>query len=71
MNQVLLDTVTVPELRKGDRMHDAVRAWQEKLPDVGSWLSVASVMEIRMGHLMVRTEIRCSRSGSQRGSKPL
>lgn len=34
-------------------MHDAVRAWQEQLPDKETWLSVVSVMEIRMGHLRV------------------
>ena len=53
MKPILLDTVTISELRKEGRMHDAVRAWQEQLPDKETWLSVVSVMEIRMGHLRV------------------
>jgi toxin FitB len=53
MNPILLDTVTVSELRKEGRMHDAVRAWQEQLPSEDTWLSVVSVMEIRIGHLRV------------------
>lgn len=51
MKPILLDTVTISELRKEGRMHDAVRAWQEQLSDKETWLSVVSVMEIRMGHL--------------------
>lgn len=53
MKPILLDTVTISELRKEGRMHDAVRAWQEQLSDRETWLSVVSVMEIRMGHLRV------------------
>jgi predicted nucleic acid-binding protein len=53
MKPILLDTVTISELRKEGRMHGAVRAWQEQLPDKETWLSVVSVMEIRMGHLRV------------------
>ena len=53
MNPILLDTVTVSELRKEGRMHNAVRAWQEQLPEGETCLSVVSVMEIRMGHLRV------------------
>jgi predicted nucleic acid-binding protein len=53
MNPILLDTVTVSELRKEARMDAAVRAWQEQLPDGETWLSVVSVMEIRMGQLLV------------------
>ena len=53
MKPKLLDTATVSELRKGRRMHDAVRAWQEELPSEKMWLSVVTVMEIRMGYLSV------------------
>lgn len=53
MNGVLLDTVTVSELRKEDRMDPAVRAWQDRLRKDETWLSVVSVMEIRIGCLRV------------------
>ncbi len=53
MNGILLDTVTVSELRKEDRMDASVRSWQNQLPRDETWLSVVSVMEIRIGYLQV------------------
>lgn len=53
MRRVILDTMTVSELRKGDRMDAAVNSWQNELHMNDAWLSVVSVMEIRIGYLRV------------------
>ncbi len=53
MSEVILDTMTVSELRKEDRMDAAVKSWQNQLRMDDTWLSVVSVMEIRIGYLRV------------------
>jgi len=45
----LLDTVTISELRKERRMHDAVRAWHESDAAGPAYLSVITMNEIRFG----------------------
>jgi predicted nucleic acid-binding protein len=46
---ILLDTVTVSELRKGDRTNHAVRAWHESDEGGLAYLSVITLNEIRFG----------------------
>ena len=53
MSEVILDTMTVSELRKEDQMDTAVKSWQNHLRIEDTWLSVISVMEIRIGYLRV------------------
>jgi len=43
----LLDTVTISELRRADRVDPRVRKWQESIGDV--WLSVITLNELRYG----------------------
>lgn len=45
----LLDTVTVSELRKGERIDGSVRSWQATCSDKLSYLSVITLSEIRYG----------------------
>ena len=45
----LLDTNVVSELRKGRRVHPAVRAWAEAVPPIACFLSLVTVAEIRFG----------------------
>jgi predicted nucleic acid-binding protein len=50
----LLDTNVVSELRKGDRADPHVKAWAGKV-DIGHmYLSVVTILELRMGILSVR-----------------
>ncbi|MDR2055540.1 MAG: type II toxin-antitoxin system VapC family toxin [Desulfovibrio sp.] len=50
----LLDTNVVSELRKADRVHQRVAAWAAGV-DIGDmYLSVVSILEIRLGLLSVR-----------------
>jgi len=51
---ILLDTVTVSEFRKLDRIHPVVREWQKQSTLFTSWLSVITPLEIRVGILRVR-----------------
>lgn len=46
---ILLDTVTVSELRKGGRTNQAVRAWHESDGGGLAYLSVITLNEIRFG----------------------
>ncbi|MGJ8635084.1 MAG: type II toxin-antitoxin system VapC family toxin [Luteolibacter sp.] len=45
----LLDTVTVSEMRKGNRVDARVRAWQQAEPGRPGHLSVITLNEIRFG----------------------
>lgn len=45
----LLDTVTISELRKGERMNRAVRSWHESEGGGPAYLSVITLNEIRFG----------------------
>lgn len=45
----LLDTNLVSEIRKGRRANARVRRWAETIPPVACFLSVVSVVEIRIG----------------------
>ncbi len=54
MNAVLLDTVTISELRKDKRADPAVQRWQETSRTFESWISVTTPLEIRVGILRVR-----------------
>lgn len=45
----LLDTNVVSELRKGVRANPAVRSWAEAVPPTACFLSMVSVVEIRIG----------------------
>ena len=51
---MLLDTVTVSEFRKLDRIHPVVREWQKQSTQFTSWLSVITPLEIRVGILRVQ-----------------
>jgi len=51
---ILLDTVTVSEMRKEDRMHPVVFEWQKYSDRVDAWISVITLLEIRFGILRVR-----------------
>jgi toxin FitB len=53
MSKVILDTMTVSELRKEDGMDSSVKLWQSQLRMDDIWLSVVSVMEIRIGYLRI------------------
>lgn len=46
---ILLDTVTVSELRKGDRTNQSVRSWHESDEGGLAYLSVITLNEIRVG----------------------
>lgn len=46
---LLLDTVLVSELRKGARAEPAVIAWQATVATVPAYLSVITLLEIRVG----------------------
>ncbi len=46
---LLLDTVVVSELRKGPRADPIVIAWQASVAAVPAYLSVISLLEIRVG----------------------
>lgn len=48
---LLLDTVTLSELRKGSRIHPSVRKWQVGIGEV--WISVVTLQELRYGMRMV------------------
>lgn len=43
----LLDTVTISEFRRKDRVHPRVRKWQESIRNV--WLSVITLNELHYG----------------------
>lgn len=43
----LLDTVTISEFRRKDKVHPRVRKWQESIGDV--WLSVITLNELHYG----------------------
>ncbi len=58
MKSILLDTVTLSELRKVERMDPAVRRWQEGSTDFETWISVMTPLEIRVGILQVRRRDR-------------
>jgi len=45
----LLDTNVVSELRKADRTHPKVISWQANYPAAQQWISVISLMEMRIG----------------------
>ena len=51
MSEILLDTVVLAELRKNERADPAVLAWQQNLAGGGEWLSVITLLEIRVGIL--------------------
>jgi predicted nucleic acid-binding protein len=46
---VLLDTNVVSELRKGRRCHEAVAAWQSRIDLHALFLSVVTLLELRLG----------------------
>jgi toxin FitB len=46
---LLLDTVVISELRKGARAEPAVIAWQAEAANVPAYLSVITLLEIRVG----------------------
>ncbi len=46
---LLLDTVVVSELRKGARAEPAVIAWQASVATIPVYLSVITLLEIRVG----------------------
>jgi predicted nucleic acid-binding protein len=46
---VLLDTNVVSELRKGRRCHQAVAAWQSRIGLSALFLSVVTLLELRLG----------------------
>lgn len=45
----LLDTNVVSELRKKSRAHPNVKRWQSNQPSWEQWISVISLMEVRIG----------------------
>lgn len=47
--RVLLDTNVVSELRKGRRCHQAVAAWQSRIELHALFLSVVTLLELRLG----------------------
>ncbi|MDP4624611.1 MAG: type II toxin-antitoxin system VapC family toxin [Akkermansiaceae bacterium] len=47
--EILLDTVTVSELRKAERMDISVKAWQAAIGGRPVYLSVITMNEIRFG----------------------
>jgi predicted nucleic acid-binding protein len=47
--RVLLDTNVVSELRKGPRCHEAVAAWQSGIDLRALFLSVVTLLELRLG----------------------
>jgi predicted nucleic acid-binding protein len=47
--RVLLDTNVVSELRKGRRCHEAVAAWQSIIDLHALFLSVVTLLELRLG----------------------
>lgn len=49
MVRVLLDTNVVSELRKGRRCHEAVAAWQSGIDLHALYLSVVTLLELRLG----------------------
>jgi predicted nucleic acid-binding protein len=49
MARVLLDTNVVSELRKGRRCHEAVAAWQSGVDLRALFLSVVTLLELRLG----------------------
>lgn len=49
MVRVLLDTNVVSELRKGRRCHEAVAAWQSGIELHALFLSVVTLLELRLG----------------------
>ena len=51
---LLLDTVVVSELRKGRRADPAVIDWQAKTTGLPTYLSVITLLEIRLGILRVQ-----------------
>ncbi len=46
---LLLDTVVVSELRRGSRADTAVVAWQASVAAIPAYLSVITLLEIRVG----------------------
>ena len=48
-NGLLLDTVVISELRKGAGADPAVVAWQAGVVDLPTYLSVITLLEIRLG----------------------
>lgn len=54
----ILDTVTVSELRKGERTHLAVRSWHKSISDEPAYLSVITANEIRFGIRKLETRDR-------------
>jgi predicted nucleic acid-binding protein len=47
--RVLLDTNVVSELRKGPRCHEAVAAWQAAIDLHALFLSIVTLLELRLG----------------------
>lgn len=54
MSGFLLDTVTVSELRKAEKADPKVVAWQKSVSGLSVWLSVITLVEIRVGIGLVR-----------------
>jgi predicted nucleic acid-binding protein len=52
----LLDTNVVSELRKAHKADKKVSAWQAAIPVEEQFISVISLLEIRMGIRRVRTK---------------
>jgi hypothetical protein len=49
----LLDTNVVSELRRLDRAQPQVRAWAERTPGSGFYLSVVTILEVERGILLL------------------
>lgn len=45
----LLDSNVVSELRSAKRCHPGVRAWERNTPLASCWISVVTLLEIRLG----------------------
>jgi len=54
----ILDTNVVSELRKGNKAHENVRTWAQKLPAVSLYLSAISILELEIGILLIERRDR-------------
>ena len=54
----ILDTNVVSELRKGNKAHQNLRTWAQKLPAVSLYLSAISILELEIGILLIERRDR-------------